>query len=189
MAITPGTFDVIFNSLKTTLETYNSTQDPSDQFVLYADYYRTLPSSSDIASVFLYMGSIVPTERTTEGYQQQTVTYFIDCVVQQSGTKTGAVYTRADESAGVRFRGLVQQIFEAVFQANNLNFGEEIGTIGTKELRFDPLPPDPQMAERVVLGGRFTLTLSMCWEAAELTGVDLDSILITADKWSALIEP
>lgn len=187
MAITPGTFDVIFDAIKATLVTYNATQDAADQFKIYADYYRQFPTDAELANVFLYMGSIVPTERTTEGYTQQTVTYFIDMVIKAVSTSGGTV--RADAAGGIRYRALVQQIIEALNQTNNFNFGEDIGTIGTKEFRIDSLPPDPQQGERVLVAGRLTLTLSMCYAPDELTGVDLEEIMITADKWSALIEP
>jgi len=187
MAITQGTFDVVFDAIKSTLESYNSTQDPEDQFNVYADWYRMFPASGSGVNVFLYLGSIVPTERTLH-YDEYSVTYFIDLIVSAKG-KTGSTYNRADEAAGIRFRGLVQQMMEALKSNDNYGLGTDPGTIGKFEMRIDPLSPEQQTTEQQVAAGRVTLTASMCYQPSEISGIDLESILITADKWSALIEP
>jgi len=188
MAITQGTFDVIFDAIKTTLDEYNSKQAPADQFTVKADWYRSADALTAGAYIFMYLGTITPTDRTTEGYQQQTVTYFIDMIVSKKG-RTGATYNRADEAAGVRYRLLIQQVLSALNGTNNFNFGEPVGTIGTKEMRIDTTIIDSQVGEQQVAAGRLTLTLSMCFAPDELSGIDLEAIMITADKWSALIEP
>ena len=186
MAIEQGTFDIVFDAIKSTLITYNSTQDAADQYTTYADYYRMFPASNVGSNVFLYMGAIVPTERTTMGYDEQSVSYFVDMIVKAKGT-TGASYGRADEAAGVRFRLLVQQIMTALHGSDNFTFGLPAGTISKKEIRVDPLSPEQQVGEQIVAAGRLTITCSMCFEPSEISGIDLESILITADKWSALI--
>jgi len=188
MAITQGTFDVVFDAIKSTLESYNSTQSPEDQFNVYADWYRMFPASKSGINVFLYLGSIVPTERTTAGYDEQSVTYYVDMIVSAKGLENGT-YTRADEAAGIRFRLLVEQVLSALHGSDNFNFGLDTGTLGKKEIRIDPLSPEQQTTEQIVAAGRLTLTTSMCYQPSGISGIDLESILITADKWSALIEP
>ena len=186
MAISQGTFDIVFDAIKSTLIAYSVAQDPADRYTTYADYYRMFPASNVGSNVFLYMGAIVPTERTTMGYDEQSVSYFIDMIVKAKGA-AGASYGRADEAAGVRFRLLVQQILTALHGSDNFNFGLPAGTLGKKEIRVDPLSPEQQVGEQIVAAGRLTITASMCYQPADITGIDLESILITADKWSALI--
>jgi hypothetical protein len=36
---------------------------------------------------------------------------------------------------------------------------------------------------------RMILTVGLAWEPVALVGTELDSIEVTADKWSALLEP
>lgn len=188
MAITQQSFDVVFDAIKQTLSDFNGTQIPADQFTLYSDYYRVLPAAKSGAFVVLYLGPVVPTERTTASYVRQNATYYIDMLVKAKG-QSGAEYTRADEAAGIRFRLLLSQVIQAIHDSDNFNFGLPDGTIGKKEWRIDPLPVERQMMEQIEAGGRMTLSCEVCYEPDDVTGLDLDSILITADKWSALIEP
>lgn len=186
MAIEQGTFDIVFDAIKTALEDYNTEQDSDDQFTLYEDWYRPADSLSPGAYVFLYMGSIVP-KAATVGYREQSVTYYIDMIVSKKG-KSDDGYTRADAAAGARYRLLVQQVLSALHGSDNFNLGLDAGTINGKDIRIDTTIIDSQTGEQKVAAGRLTFSTSMAYSPSEMEGIDLEKIMITADKWSALME-
>ncbi len=115
--------------------------------------------------------------------------YNIDCVALGKGTQ-GAEYTRGDEAAGIRLRYLIQQVLNALYPKDNMQFGFPVGTLnGRRMLQINPLPPEMQLGERPIVGARLTLTLGMAFEPGTLAGDTLTDIYVTADKWAALFQP
>ncbi len=188
---TQGGFDVAFDNIKSILEIYSAAQPEEEQFILKADYYRNYTSLPAGAHVFLYLGPIIPDPRSSARnvHFAYDVDYVLDLIALGKGTQ-GAEYTRADEAAGIRFRYLVQQILNALYQPDKPNLGLPQGTLSKKPmLRIDPLPPEMQIGERPIVGARLILTLGMAWEPGVLAGDALTDINVTADKWSALFKP
>jgi len=185
-----GGFDVAFDNIKSILETYSAAQPAEERYIVNADYYRNLPAKAG-AYVFLYLSSINPDASRSAGnvHFAYDVDYGLDLIALGKGTQ-GTEYTRADEAAGIRFRYLLQQVLNALYQPDKPNLGLPKGTISKKPmLRIEPLPPEMQIGERPIVGARLTLTLGMAWEPGLLAGDDLTKIEVIADKWSALFEP
>lgn len=184
-----GGFDVAFDNIISILETYSAAQPDAERFAVYPDYYRDFPVNKTGAFVFLYMGTISPTSQVGQSHFAYDVDYNLDLVAMGKGTQ-GISYSRADKAAGIRLRYLIQQVLVALFQADNRNLNLPAGTVSKKPmLRIEPLPPEMQRSERPIVGARLTLSLSLAWEPDALTGEDLTDIYVTADKWSALINP
>lgn len=184
-----GGFDIAFDNILSILETYSAAQPTDEQFAVFPDYYRNFPAGKSGAFVFLYMGPISPTSQVGQAYFAYDVDYNLDLVALGKGTQ-GVLYSRADKAAGIRLRYLIQQVLVALFQADNRNLNLPAGTVSKKPmLRIEPLPPEMQMSERPIVGARLTLSLGLAWEPDALTGEDLTDIYVTADKWSALINP
>jgi hypothetical protein len=191
MAIVKGGFDLLFDKIVLSLETYSATQETADQFKVFPDYYRNYPSSAGAASVFVYMGPLVPTEQNTEGYYQYDVSYNIDMVSLASGSLSGTAYERASEATGARLRALIQQCLNALFVPGKFNFDLGTGKINSKPMPpITPIYPEGQMTERPMAGARMVFTAGMCFEPGPITGTPIDSYLITnTDMWSILLEP
>lgn len=188
---TQGSFDVLYGNIISLLETYSAAQIASERFDVYDNYMRMFPNDGSVAKVFVYLGDMTPTERAGTTHFQFNWTYNIDLIVRGTGTKGESSYTRADKAAGVRLRILIQQVLTALFTSGNYRLGMSAGQIGSKPLMsLQTLDPsDPRLTEGVLAAARFTLTPELIWEPSLQTGTDLDSIYVTADKWSALIEP
>lgn len=187
-----GGFDVAFDNIKSILEVYSAAQPADERFTVQADYYRNLPASAG-AYVFLYLGSINPdSSRSVRNVHfAYDVDYVLDLIAFGLGTQ-GAQYTPADEAAGIRFRFLMQQVLNALYQKENVDLSLPTGSLSKKPMiRIEPFPPEMQMqlGESPIAGARMTLTLGMAWEPGFLAGDELTDISVTADKWSALFKP
>ena len=186
---TQGNFDILFGKIKTVLETYSAAQITAERFTVYPDYYRNFPNDAGIANVFLYMGDITPGKQSGQAHFEYETKYILDMLVKGKGTQ-GTNYTRGGEAAGARLRILIQQVLTALFPTDNRNLSMPAGTVSSKPFAvITPLPPDMQKTEEIIAGVRLTLNVGLAWEPTPLEGVDLDSISVTADLWSALIEP
>jgi len=190
MAIVKGGYDVLFTNIKTALETYSAAQLADERFSVYSDYTRNFPAGSDLANVFIYMGSINPTEQNVQGFYQYDVTYFIDMVAQATGTLSSTAYERASEAAGVRLRGLIQQCLNALFVPGDFRLSMPGGSISKRPMpRIDILNLQELAIERPMAGARMTLETGLCFEPGAIEGTPIDSYSITSTLWSALIEP
>lgn len=190
MAIVKGDFDVLFTNIKTALETYSASQATADKFTVYADYTRNFPAGSSLANVFLYMGSINPTEMISDGVYQYDVAYYIDMVAQAKGSLSGAAYERATEAAGIRLRALIQQCLNALFVPGTFSLSLPSGSISKRPMpRIDVLNLQEQAIERPIAGARMTFETGLQFDSGVVEGTDIDSYLVTAPDWSALLEP
>ena len=186
---TQGNFDILFGNLITILEAYSAAQITAERFTVYPDFYRDFPANANIANVFLYMGEITPTKQGNQAYFEYDAKYILDLVTLGKGTQ-GGTYSRADAAAGARLRILIQQVLTALFPVDNRNLSLSAGLVGSKPLaQITPLPPDMLKSERPIAGARLTLTVGLAWEPTPLTGDALTAVSVTADIWSALIEP
>ena len=186
---TQGGFDVLFGNIKSILETYSTAQIAAEQFTVYPDFYRNFPASMDIANVFMYMGDLTPGKQAGQAYFNYDVRYFLDLIVLGKGTQ-GGTYSRADEAAGARLRILIQQVLTALFPIDNRNLDMPAGTVSGKPFAVvTPLPPDMLKSERTIAGARLILNVGLAWEPTPLVGDTLTAVSVTADIWSALIEP
>jgi hypothetical protein len=183
-----ATFDIFFDNLISVLETYSAAQPSGERFMVYPDRLRDMPASTDVAQVYPYLASITPTDETTQGYTQYDAVYWIDLVVKSKGTRSGAAYTDGDEAAGIRLRYLIKQVIEALFPVGNRRLNLPGGAMAKKGFSASILPLKMQSAERAESAARITLTVGLAWEPVSLAGDELESILVTADAWSALID-
>lgn len=186
---TQGNFDILFGKIKTILKTYSAAQIAAERFTVYPDYYRDFPSNANIANVFLYMGEITPTKQGNQAYFEYDAKYYLDLITLGKGTQS-TTYSRADEAAGARLRILIQQVLTALFPVDNRELSMAAGSVSKKPLmQITPLPPDMLKSERPIAGARMTLTVGLAWEPTPLVGDELKAVSVTADIWSALIEP
>lgn len=186
---TKGSFDVLFGKIKDILVAYSAAQIAAERFTVYPDFYRNFPANADLANVFLYMGDITPGKQSGQAHFEYEVKYILDMLVRGKGTQNGT-YSRAGEAAGARLRILIQQVLTALFPADNRNLDMPAGEVSGKPFPvITPLPPDMQKAEEIIAGVRLTLNVGLAWEPTPLTGDTLEEISVTADIWSALIEP
>jgi len=186
---TQGNFDILFGKLITILEAYSTAQIAAEQFTVYPDFYRDFPANADIANVFLYMGEITPTKQSGQAHFEYDAKYYLDIITLGKGTQ-GGTYSRGDAAAGARLRILIQQVMAALFTADNRELTMPAGSVSGKPLiQITPLPPDMLKSERPIAGARLTLTVGLAWEPTPLTGDTLEAVSVTADIWSALIEP
>ncbi len=186
---TQGNFDTLFSNIETILNTYSDAQPAAEQFTVYPDFYRPLPTNSDIANVFMYMGELTPTKQGNQAYFEYDQKYELDLIAIGKGTQ-GASYTRGDKAAGARLRILVQQVLTALFPVDNRELNLTAGLVSSKPLtQITYLPPDMLKSERPIAGARMTLTVGLAWEPTPLVGDTLTAVSVTADIWSALIEP
>ena len=186
---TQGNFDILFDNLITILEAYSTAQPAAEQFTVYPDFYRDFPANADIANVFLYMGEITPTKQVGQANFEYDAKYHLDLVTLGKGTQ-GGTYSRGDKAAGARLRILIQQVLTALFPIDNRELSMPAGSVSGKPLaQITPLPPDMLKSERPIAGARMTLTVGLAWEPTPLTGDELTAVSVTADIWSALIEP
>jgi len=182
-------FDLVFDALKSTLETYAAAQVSPYGFTVLADRFRDLPADSSAVIVMLHMGTVSAMEQTVHGNMKLSVPYNLDMIVKARGEKDGAAFTNANEAAGARIRYLYGQLIEALFPSGNYRLGMAAGTIAEKRLdSITPLLPE-EIGERGFAAARMVITISTQWEPTPVTGTDIDSISVTADKWSALISP
>lgn len=186
---TQGNFDILYGKIKDVLIAYSAAQIAAERFTTYPDFYRNFPANADIANVFFYMGDINPTKQAGQAHFEYDATYIIDLIALGKGTQ-GGTYSRGDEAAGARLRILIQQVLTALFPVDDQWLGMGAGVISKKAFpSISPLPPDMLKIERPIAGARMTFTVGLAWEPTPLVGVELDSISVTADIWSALIEP
>lgn len=186
---TQGNFDILFGKLITILETYSAAQITAEQFTVYPDFYRDFPTDAGIANIFLYMGEFTPTKQSGQAYFEYDQKYILDLVTLGKGTQ-GGTYSRGDKAAGARARILMQQVLTALFPIDNRDLSMPAGSVTKKPLaQITPLPPDMLKSERPIAGARMTLTVGLAWEPTPLTGDTLEAVSVTADIWSALIEP
>ena len=182
-------FDILFDNFKTILETYSAAEPTADQFVVCADRIRDLQTGNAIAYVIMHMGDVRPERQSSNGRIDLKVPYHFDMLVKAQGFKTGADYTEAAEAAGVRYRYLCNQLLNALFPQDNLDYSMVANSIGTRELEgIIALPPEA-LGEKGLSAGRLTLTVTTEWTPTARTGTDIEAISVTADKWSALLEP
>ena len=186
---TKATFDTLFDNIAAILEAYSLAQTSTERFTVYPDRYRDLPANTDVAQVFLYLASITPTEKSATDYQQYDAVYWLDLVAKAKGMRTGAAYLDAGEAAGVRLRYLIKQVMEALFPAGNRRLNLATGSVSKKGFTLQTMIPESQTTERPMAAARMILTVGLAWEPTALIGTELDSIEVTADKWSALLEP
>lgn len=185
---TQGNFDVLFGKIVTILETYSAAQIAAERFSVYPDHGRDIPNNDDIAMVLPLLGPVTPTDKTTTDFTSYDAVYYIDMFVKGKGTR-GETYTKAGEAAGIRLRLLIQQVIDALFPAGNRLLSMSAGTVATKAFQVTPFFPEGQSTERILAAARLTLTVGLAWEPVAVEGTDLESISVTADKWSALLTP
>lgn len=186
---TRGNFDIMFDNIVDVLEAYSAKQPELERFALHPDCGRDIPNTTDIAMVLPMIAPITPTKSTTAGYTDYDAQYYIDMFVKAAGERVGTDYTKAGKAAGIRLRLLIQQVIDALFPAGNRLLDMGAGTVAKKEFQVTPYFPEGQRAERILAAARLTLTVGLAWEPVYLEGTDLESISVTADKWSALLEP
>ena len=186
---TQGNFDILFGKIKDVLEAYSAAQIAAERFSVYPDFFREFPKNADIANVYLYMGDINPTKQAGQAHFEYDSTYIIDLIALGKGTQ-GGTYSRGDEAAGARLRILIQQVLTALFPVDDQWLGMGQGVISKKPFpSISPLPPDMFKTERPIAAARITFTPGLAWEPTPLVGDTLTAISVTADIWSALIEP
>lgn len=186
---TQGNFDILFGKIKTVLETYSAAQIVAERFSVYPDFYRSFPANAGIANVFLYMGDISSTGQRGQAHFNYDATYYLDLIALGKGTRS-TEYSRGDEAAGARLRILIQQILTALFPVDDQWLGMTAGTISKKPFpSISTLAPDMFKTERPIAAARVTFTVGLAWEPTPLVGDELTAISVTADMWSALIEP
>jgi hypothetical protein len=178
----------MFDKIKEALENYSAAQTVAERFTVSPDRMREVPNDDTVAKVFLYLGSINPEGQTVHGYTQVKVQYYVDMLVRKKASLSEGVQTAAHAAAGIRLRYLIAQVMEALYPSGSRLLGMTAGSIATKEFNVNPMMPD-EVGEPGLAAARLTLTVGLPWEPSEVTGTDLAAINVTADKWSALIEP
>lgn len=194
MAVSKGAFDSLFDRIVLLLKSYSDEQEETYQFQVKPDYYRNLFSSTTGAFVFPYFNGLMPGQKAgCIGYLEQTVNFMIDLFVFTKGTAVdGESYSRADEAAGARLRYLIQQVLTALYSNDTPDFNSDSGIIGKiSNPSVTPVPPErlEQAGERAFAAARMTFSATVAFEPTELEGEALEAISVTADLWSAYIEP
>ena len=186
---TQGTFDLLFGKIVDALKVYSEAQPADEQFGVFANRLRELPStSSEIANVFVYLGDMTSVEES-EGHCDIEVPYIVDMEVRGKADASGPEVIQADEAAGVRLRILIQQVLEALFATDNPNLGMSPGEVERGGFQINPYVPGGQQTEKAIAAAQLRMSTKVAWEPTPLSGTALDSISVTSDNWAALIQP
>jgi hypothetical protein len=188
--MTRGGYDVLLDKLTEKLQNYSNGAETSLKFEVKQDYNRIISTTQSGAYVIPRISSINPiAQRSGNGsHYAYDVSYQIDLIVAGKGQQ-GADYTRGDELAGLRLRLLIEQCFNALNPALDLDFGLPKNSIAKVMMpRVTFFTPEMQQGEKPIAGAQIQMDFSLVWNPEKLDGIDLDQISVNAGQIQALFE-
>jgi len=189
-----GNFDVVFSAIVGRLRAYADEMPEGYEFDVYESYFRMVMPERASAAVYVGFDGINPQTAGSGGHgkhYQMRATYNIDCVVMARGLRT-ETYERADKLAAERLRMLIQQVMNALYNADAINLGLPIGTIGSRPSPTVTAYDHRQIqSERPIVGARIAVPIEITFEPEGVQGTPFESLVVTeqnAPAWGAIFE-
>lgn len=186
MALLPrGTDDLLLDNLVSVANAFSAAQVVFDSIVGFTAERDLVngPSAATLKAgphaIFSIDGENPDARGGSRDQMQQVVTVNCELLVASKEQLTGA---GGDQKAMARLLYLKEQIIAATVNLTNHDFGQGVGGVSLKAVRYQFLGVPREESEEYVVGGKLSLDLSFSRALINRTLLDLETVSVTVAK-------